>query len=132
MARTPLLGLVQSLARDFARADASGQSVQDVQAARLRRRSSRREFLRSTGISVAGASLPAWGGQIAPKVAPRIAIVGGGIAGLTAALTLRDAGYSATIYEASSRSGGRMHSDAATWQNGQVTERCGGADRSRA
>jgi len=73
---------------------------------------------------MAGASLPAWG-QTAPKVAPRIAIIGGGIAGLTAALTLRDAGYSATIYEASSRSGGRMHSDSTTWQNGQVTERCG-------
>jgi len=125
MARTPFLGLVQSLARDFARADASGQTVREGHAARLSRRSSRREFLRSSGIAVAGASLPAWAGQIATKVPPRIAIVGGGIAGLTAALTLRDAGYAATIYEASSRSGGRMHSDAATWQNGQVTERCG-------
>ncbi len=125
MARTPLLSLVQSLARDFAQADASGQSVRAVQATRLGRRSSRREFLRASGIAVATASLPAWAGQAAPKTAPRIAIVGCGIAGLTAALTLQDAGIAATIYEASARAGGRMHSDNTTWQNGQVTERCG-------
>ena len=125
MARTPLLSLVQSLARDFAQADASGQSVRAVQAARLSRRSSRREFLRASGIAMAAASLPAWAGQPAPKTAPRITIVGGGIAGLTAALTLQDAGIAATVYEASPRAGGRMHSDTTTWQNGQITERCG-------
>jgi monoamine oxidase len=113
------------LARDFAQADASGKSVREVQAARFRRRSSRREFLRGSGIAVAAASFPAWAGQAVPKAAPRIAIVGGGIAGLTAALTLQDAGFFATIYEASGRAGGRMHSDTTTWQNGQVTEHCG-------
>jgi len=51
--------------------------------------------------------------------------VGGGIAGLNAALTLKDAGYASTIYEASSRMGGRMHSDTTSWANGQVTEHCG-------
>ena len=45
---------------------------------------------------------------------PRIAIVGAGIAGLNAALTLQDAGLSCSIYEASDR----MHSDAITWANG--------------
>jgi monoamine oxidase len=95
--------------------------VRAVQAARF----SRREFLRASGITMAAASLPAWAGQAVSKAAPRIAIVGGGIAGLTAALTLRDAGFSATIYEASARAGGRMHSDTTTWQNGQVTEHCG-------
>ena len=121
MARTPLLSLVQSLARDFAQAEASGKSVQAVRAARV----SRREFLRETGIAAAAASLPAWAGQAVPKATPRIAIIGGGIAGLTAALTLQDAGVFATIYEASGRTGGRMHSDTTTWQNGQVTEHCG-------
>ena len=125
MARTPLLSLIQSLARDFAQADATGQSVRGVQTARLSRRSSRREFLSASGIAVAAAALPAWAGQAAPKTAPRIAIVGGGIAGLTAALTLQDANIAATIYEASARAGGRMHSDTTTWQNGQITERCG-------
>ena len=43
---------------------------------------------------------------------PRIAIVGAGIAGLNAALTLQDAGLSCSIYEASNRIGGRIHSEA--------------------
>jgi len=45
---------------------------------------------------------------------PRIAIVGAGIAGLTAALTLQDAGLSCSVYEASNRIGGRMHTDTTT------------------
>ena len=42
---------------------------------------------------------------------PRIAVVGAGIAGLTAALTLADAGHQATVYEAGDRVGGRMRCD---------------------
>ena len=56
---------------------------------------------------------------------PRIAIVGAGIAGLNAALTLWDAGLACDLYEASSRVGGRMHSDARTWSDGMVSEWCG-------
>ncbi|HJT55062.1 MAG TPA: NAD(P)/FAD-dependent oxidoreductase [Ktedonobacteraceae bacterium] len=56
---------------------------------------------------------------------PRIAIVGAGIAGLNAALTLQDAGLASTIYEASDYVGGRMHSDATTWAEGMVTDLCG-------
>lgn len=55
----------------------------------------------------------------------RIAIVGAGIAGLTAAITLQDAGIVCQIYEASDRIGGRMHSDTSTWGNGMVSEWCG-------
>src|SRR5215470_13714069 len=56
---------------------------------------------------------------------PRIAIAGAGIAGLNAALTLQDAGLSCSIYEASDRIGGRMHSDSTTWEDGMVSEWCG-------
>ena len=56
---------------------------------------------------------------------PRIAIVGAGIAGLNAALTLQDAGLLCDIYEASDRLGGRMHSDTTTWTDGMVSEHCG-------
>lgn len=55
----------------------------------------------------------------------RIAIVGAGIAGLTAALTLQDAGLACAVYEAADRVGGRMHSDAMTWGDGLVSEWCG-------
>lgn len=55
----------------------------------------------------------------------RIAIVGAGIAGLSAALTLQDAGLACDIYEASHRIGGRMHSDTTTWGDGMSSEWCG-------
>jgi len=56
---------------------------------------------------------------------PQIAIVGAGIARLNAALTLQGAGLSCSIYEASDRIGGRMHSDTTTWADGMVSEWCG-------
>src|SRR5205085_10491961 len=55
----------------------------------------------------------------------RIVIIGAGIAGLNAALTLQDAGLSCSIYEASNHIGGRMHSDTTTWADGMVSEWCG-------
>lgn len=55
----------------------------------------------------------------------RVAIVGAGIAGLTAALTLQDAGIASDVYEASNHVGGRMHSDAVTWGDGMSSEWCG-------
>jgi monoamine oxidase len=60
----------------------------------------------------------------------RIAIVGGGIAGLTAALTLQDRGITSVVYESHpTRVGGRMHSDFTEfpgyWAGGQGAELCG-------
>jgi monoamine oxidase len=55
----------------------------------------------------------------------RVAIVGAGIAGLVTAMRLRDAGISSTVYESSSRIGGRMHSERRYWDDGQHTEWCG-------
>ena len=52
----------------------------------------------------------------------KVAIVGGGISGLAAALTLADHGFASTVYEASGRIGGRMYSNTNYWDNGQVSE----------
>ena len=52
-------------------------------------------------------------------------VVGAGMSGLIAALTLHDTGIAATVYEASGRVGGRMHSDTTSWLNGQTSEHCG-------
>jgi monoamine oxidase len=54
----------------------------------------------------------------------RIGIVGAGIAGLTTALTLHDAGHGAVVFEAADRLGGRMHSNTTTWAEGQTSEWC--------
>src|ERR1700688_1099092 len=124
MARTPLLTKFQQLFQDFADAEASGRPVGEIQQEHLRRGPTRRQLIKRGGAALAAATVfgPA---RLFGSSAPRIAIVGGGIAGLTAALTLQDAGYGSTIYEASSRVGGRMHSDTTSWAEGQVSEHCG-------
>ncbi len=132
--RTPLLRSLAQLAHDHALAETRGIRPEDVRAERAIARErhlaeiSRREFL--AGSAVAGAAL-ALGGTAAlarplRAAGPRIAIVGGGIAGLTTALTLADKGVASTIYESSDRIGGRMHSDArGYWSERQTTEWCG-------
>src|SRR5437588_8442213 len=130
MARSPLLSRFQALFDDLDEAERTGRSVEAVQEERYRLRLTRRDFLKATGATVGAAALS---GPVAALAATagktgtqgRIAIVGGGIAGLNAALTLQDAGITSTVYEASSRVGGRMHSDTTSWLNGQTSEHCG-------
>ncbi len=129
MPRTPLLRNFQVLFEDFEEAERSGRTVEAVQEERRQMRLTRRDFLKATGVTVGAAAL---GGPVAalaatqpkPSGTSRIAIIGGGIAGLNAALTLQDAGIASTVYEASPRWGGRMHSDTTSW-NGQTSEHCG-------
>ena len=81
-------------------------------------------FLRAAGAATAAPLLaaPAAGIAKALRGTPRIAIVGAGIAGLSAAIALRDRGVASTVYEAQRRVGGRMHSETAFWGNGQTSE----------
>jgi monoamine oxidase len=141
MARTPLLRSLERLAADHAAAAERGVTVEAIREARERaadRRPgalTRREFLAGSAAAAAAAALAT--GAVLPRAArgataPRIAIVGGGIAGLTAALTLADGGFASTVYEASDRLGGRMHSlspvvpgSSAYWADSQVSEWCG-------
>ena len=131
MARTPLLRRFQELVGDFKEAERTGRSVESVQAERRQDRLSRRDFLKVTGATVAAAALSGnaltalAGTRRASAQQGRIAIIGGGIAGLNAALTLQDAGIGSTVYETSGRVGGRMHSDTTSWLNGQTSEHCG-------
>ena len=94
----------------------------------------RREFARSLLGASAGAllapSLISCSSSLA-RERERVVIVGAGIAGLTAALHLHDAGIPATVYEASNRIGGRMHSEWNYWNDGQHTEWCGAMIDSR-
>ncbi len=91
-------------------------------------RRSRRRFLENTGKA-------ALLGGIAPQlilpgaqrffnraIMPRIIIVGGGIAGLSALHTLKRHGIDATIYESSNRTGGRMFSVTGAMGPGTWTE----------
>lgn len=116
MPRSKLFGELARLARTHAREP-------------LRESLSRREFARGLLGASAGAllapSLVSCGAVSRAAGRERIAIVGAGIAGLTAALQLHDAGVASTVYESAGRVGGRMHSERGYWNDGQHTEWCG-------
>lgn len=90
--------------------------------------SKRSRFIRDAGMAVfAAAAAPEFVARAssAARGKERVAIVGAGIAGLVTALHLRDAGIESTVYESSTRVGGRMHSERSYWDDGQHTEWCG-------
>ncbi len=112
MARTPLLSRLQRLAARMAEAEGP--------------RPTRREVLEAAGAAglvLAGAPLAR---AARPKrTLPSVAVVGGGLSGLVAAWRLREAGVLATVYEASSRVGGRVFTNRGTFADGQRVERGG-------
>jgi monoamine oxidase len=123
MARTPLLRTIKRLAFEHTLAQSKRMPVEQVRAER--RGIGRRSLLQGVGAAAAVMAVSRPGVARASGRAPRIAIVGGGISGLNAALTLQDAGFASTVYEASSRVGGRMHSNDNSWLNKQTSEWCG-------
>jgi monoamine oxidase len=128
MARTPLLRALEHLAREHDDAERAGITTAELRERRAEAAYTRRELLRRGGAVAVGTVVgPAFFSRTARAAAPaRVAIVGAGIAGLNAALTLQDKGITSTVYETSDRLGGRMHSDrSGYWANGQVSEFCG-------
>src|SRR5262245_604519 len=89
-------------------------------------RTTRRGLLRTAG---AGALALTAVGRLTPAAraagAPRIVVVGAGLAGLTCAYRLKQAGYTAQIYEASDRLGGRCWTIRDAFVDGQIGEHGG-------
>jgi monoamine oxidase len=87
---------------------------------------SRREFVgKASGVALAtltGRSLLAKNG---PGTSARVVVVGAGLAGLTCAYRLKQAGINATIYEANSRVGGRCWTRRGDFAEGQIAEHGG-------
>jgi len=112
MARTPLLETVQRAA---------------AEAAAEARSTTRRGFLRDA--AVAGAATTAFGvfAQRSRAATPtgRVVVVGAGLAGLSAAYRLKQAGVVAEVHEASDRIGGRCWTLRGTFADGQIVERGG-------
>lgn len=103
--RTPLFRQVMKLLR---------QSVPEA--------TGRRRFIQQTGMAGAGALLPACTtGSSSSRKGP-VAIVGGGVAGLTAAWRLANAGHEVRLYEASKRTGGRMFTKRQFNEDGMFVE----------
>jgi monoamine oxidase len=127
MARTPLLDKLVQAVRTAAAAEARGVPVEAVLEDRARRMG-RREVLGKValgGAAVAGAAALPRLARAQTVSSPRIAVVGGGLAGLTAAHRLRQAGWAATVYEANTRLGGRCYTGRGAFAEGQIHERGG-------
>jgi len=88
---------------------------------------SRRQFLRQAGLAGAALAAAPWTARAARpgSAVPRIAIVGAGLAGLTCAYRLRQAGVFATVYEANTRLGGRCWTRRGDFAEGQIAEHGG-------
>ncbi|MDH6141195.1 monoamine oxidase [Kitasatospora sp. GP30] len=138
MPRTNPLHALRKLAGEHAAADRLRLPVGELRELRADAAAEpsgpgRRDLLRAAalaGVAVAavGSGLAAAPRARAAALPPvrkdaRIAVVGAGIAGLNAALTLHDAGVKCTVYEADpDRIGGRMYSQTRYWKNGQTSE----------
>jgi len=89
-------------------------------------RTTRRALLERAG---AGALAVSALGRLTPSAraaaAPRIVVVGAGLAGLTCAYRLKQAGYTAHVYEASDRLGGRCWTLRGAFADGQIAEHGG-------
>jgi monoamine oxidase len=137
MARSSLMRALHRIAGEHHAASALGLSVDEVRGRAGEAALSRRDFVRRTALLGAAGAAAATAGQwelsrtrATAATAPRIAIIGGGISGLAAALQLQDGGYACDVYDSAGRVGGRMHSDwqdfgAGYWAGGQQAELCG-------
>ena len=108
MARTPLATQLQ-------RAAADGENRFD-----------RRRLLQTAGAAALGAT--AFGRFASPArgaTPPTIVVVGAGLAGLTCAYRLKQAGYLAEVHEAADRIGGRCWTLRGAFQQGQIAEHGG-------
>jgi monoamine oxidase len=136
MSRSSLMRSLQRMGTNQAIAEAMGSTAEEV---RQRRESleesdvglSRRSVLKAAAFAGAGSAALCAGilnpppAGAAPKRPAKVAVVGAGVAGLTAALSLKDQGFSdVTVYEANpSRVGGRMWTNTSGfWADYQITE----------
>lgn len=117
MARTPLLHMLLNLSRERAVAERAERAKDQPGSSTIGRRAVLRG---AAGIGLASA-LPLPG----LAATARIAVVGAGLAGLTAARELRKAGLKPDVYEGSTRIGGRCYSARGIFSDGQVAEHGG-------
>ena len=88
--------------------------------------SSRRQFIRGAGLATAAlAGAPLLRAAKPSGTTAKVVVVGAGLAGLTCAYRLKQAGVDATIYEANSRVGGRCWTRRGDFLENQIAEHGG-------
>lgn len=125
MPHSPLADHLRRLASVAHEASTRGVEVERVIDERAARSFSRRDFLRCVGAGAVGLSLaPAFAAKSSGSNA-RVVVIGAGLAGLTCAYRLKQAGITATLYEADTRLGGRCWSYRSGFADGQIAEHAG-------
>jgi monoamine oxidase len=123
MTRTRLAGQLQEAASVAHESWVRGVEVDQVLE---ERRTTRRELLRDAGALALGAAAFGRFASVARAVAqPRVVVVGAGLAGLTAAYRLKQAGVTAAVYEGADRVGGRCWTIRGAFLDGQIAEHGG-------
>src|SRR5262245_18386094 len=124
MPRTPLHDLLRRAAASAHDASTHDRDVSELLDATAHARLTRRHFLGASLGAVAAMSLAACASYADSPPAPdaNVAIVGGGLAGLVCAHRLKRAGVSATVFEASNRTGGRTFTARNMLPEGVTTE----------
>jgi monoamine oxidase len=112
MSRTPIAGSLERMA-----AEAAGERL------------TRRDVLRNAGVlGAAVAATTSFGRLLSAAeaaLAPRTVVVGAGLAGLTVAYRLKQAGVNVELHEASDRIGGRCWTIRGPFAEGQIAEHGG-------
>lgn len=125
MARTPLFSMLQRAFRTARLSDRpDGPGLDELIDMRREGRVTRRQMLKggAAGLAALGMSQYPLLARAALNADTKIVIVGGGIAGLSAAYTLKKSGVRAMVYEGAPRVGGRMFSARNRLGEGLVTE----------
>jgi monoamine oxidase len=127
MPRTPLFRALRRSMRLAQGARAAGHSPEEALQRWREAAVSRRAFLKASAAAAAGAALEGCAARSAhtggaPGRPGEVVVVGAGIAGLTAAHRLDQAGIPVRIFEAQNRTGGRMLSLRGHFPDGQVVE----------
>ena len=126
MARTPLFRQLQQIRRVAGEAQKSSAPIDEIWHEHEARQLDRREFLRRAALLAAGlAFLPRHRLLAATGQLQKIAIIGGGLAGLSCAYRLKQQGIFATVYEGAERLGGRCFTLRDAFADGQTVERGG-------
>ena len=125
MARTPLVDVLRRAAAIARHARSTGEPLDEAIArdCELRVDAARRRFLtQSATASAALLMLPACVRTPPRAAGDDVVVVGAGVAGLTCAHRLRQAGVAVRVYEAQDRIGGRMFSLTGHFADKQVCE----------
>ena len=126
MAHTPLFEKLIHSFRVAGESVTTGRPIDAILDQQSRDRITRREFLEAgtlAGIALTG--VPDVMRRVRVITTPRVAIVGAGLAGLTCAYRLKQAGVVTTIYEGNTRLGGRCWSLRGAFNEGQIAEHGG-------